>query len=188
MKKCFYDKECTKEIKCFYDPCYRTGDFYSRNYIYDSFEGGDISDSLFNIVKRCDKLNQKLWCISSSGKEVCFEFILLIHTYNGENKNGLIVFKDSSGIFKIYNSDGYDTLKTLEYTKEGFNIKNLSSDKVDPHLFRLINYSFTEKFKDKDNEICPELYANVPPMSEEEKDIVKKRITEDPYYKSDSYK
>lgn len=179
MKRCFYDKECTKEIKCFYDPCYRTGDFYSKYYICDLLEY-DTSDNLYSIVSRIYD-DKDIIYFEDEYNLYAMKFVCSI-VIRVKNKRSYYICFDYNGESFVFDEHGYNTELQL------VNLSLIPKKKPKYELFRLVTYSFSPNYKDKDNEICPELYANVPPMSEEEKEIVKIRMTENPYYKSDSYK
>ena len=195
MSKNFYDKECKHPIKCFYDPCYRTGDYYkicylNRGFILDEYNilesnensvtfthndsknSYEYSDTLYAIVNRSE--GKPIYFINSLGKELVLKPIK-IEKYITSNKH-LIHFEEVNTNMKlIYDEDGYlvELSDIDEYVNYGY---------------CLISYSFVSNYKEKDNIINPHNYQNVEPLTEEEKEIVHKRMYENPYYKINEYK
>ena len=195
MSKNFYDKECQHPIKCFYDPCYRTGDYYkicylNRGFILDEYNilesnedsvtfthndsknSHEYSDTLYAIVNRSE--GKPIYFINSLGKELVLKPIK-IEKYITNNEH-LIHFEEMNTNMKlIYNEYGY--LIDLSDIDEYVNYGNC-----------LISYSFNPNYMEKDNITNPHDYQNVEPLTEEEKEIVYKRMYEDPYYKINEYK
>ena len=173
MSKNFYDKECKYPIKCFRDPCYRTGDFYKISYlnrgIIDETSSCDYLDSLNAVVNR------------SAGKTIYF-----VDSLNNELILTPIKMERyiASGMLLFYFEDVARNT-TLVYDGSAYlaNIDELSYD----YGIHLVSYSFVSNYADKDNAINPSLYTNVQPLTDEEKEIVSKRMYEDPFYKMEEY-
>ena len=182
----YYDKEHTKKIEATFDPCYRTGDYYTisflnRNYHFDkSDESYDYSDSLYAVVKRSD--NKPIYFTDSNNQKIKltpYKIELYLPTgkylyYFTTEDNQLICYDDCCFMIGI-----------PEYSKTGdvkFNIPN------NEWGCNLVSYSFIENSeKLKDNELYPDRYKNVEPMTNKELDIVQHRINGEPYYKVREY-
>ncbi len=171
MSANFYDKECKRPIECFYDPCYRTGDFYKICYLNRDTPDSECFDSgetLLSVVSR------------SEGKPIYF-----IDSLNNELK--LIPVKIEKYLATnevlIYFREDCDDEEELIYEVHSYlvygNVNRLGS--------HLVSYSFVPNYKEKDNVINPNSYKDAEPWSEEEKEIVRIRSTEDPYYKIEEY-
>lgn len=171
MSSNFYDKECKHPIKCFYDPCYRTGDYYKICYLNrdtpDS-ECFDPEDTLLSVVSR------------SEGKPIYF-----IDSLNNELKLTPVKVEKYLKTDKIliYFREEHEDEEDLIYDTHSYlvygNINRLGS--------HLVSYSFVSNYKEKDNIINPFSYENVTPWTDEEREIVRIRSTEDPYYKIEEY-
>lgn len=186
----FYDKECTKEIKCFYDPCYRTGDYYTRHYVYDYYDlssKGHNEDSLFCIVSRVSKDNTYLWFVTDSGDTVRLKYLQTVTFSSASYKVHYILLESDNGRVNIFDSGGRNTYYTSRHSGH-LNWEQIPNNEIDLKLSKLVQYSFVENFMEKDNIINPECYNNVKPWSDEEREIVRIRSTTDPYYKSSDYK
>lgn len=170
MSSNFYDKECKHPIKCFYDPCYRTGDFYKICYLNRDMpdsECFDPGETLLSVVSRSegkliyfvDSLNNELKLIPVKIEKYLATNSLLIHFREAYGEEDLI----------------YDANSYLVYS----DINRLGCN--------LVSYSFVPNYKEKDNVINPNSYKDAEPWSEEEKEIVHIRSTIDPYYKIEEY-
>jgi hypothetical protein len=195
MSKNFYDKECKHPIKCFYDPCYRTGDYYkicylNRGFILDEYNilesnensvtfthngyknSYEYSDTLYAIVSRSE--GKPIYFINSLGKELVLKPIK-IEKYIASNEH-LIHFVE------------VNTNMKLIYDEYGYLVELSDMDEYVNYGHCLISYSFVSNYMEKDNIINPHNYQNVEPLTVEEKEIVYKRMYEDPYYKINEYK
>ena len=76
----------------------------------------------------------------------------------------------------------------LIYDEYGLLVDLTDIDEYVNYGYCLISYSFVSNYMEKDNIINPHNYQNVEPLTEEEKEIVYKRMYEDPYYKINEYK
>jgi hypothetical protein len=186
----FYDKECKKEIKCFYDPCYRTGDYYTKHYVYDWYDiqsKGSQEDSLLGIVSRAYNDPTYIWFVTGSGETVRFKYLQTVTFSSVSYKIHYILFESYEGKIHIFDSSGRNTYYTSRHSGH-LNWEQIPNNEIDLKLSKLVQYSFVENFMEKDNIINPECYNNVKPWSDEEREIVRIRSTTDPYYKSSDYK
>ena len=173
MSSNFYDKECKHPIKCFYDPCYRTGDYYKICYLNrNTFqaESFDPADTLFAVVNRSD--GAIIYFVDSLGKELKLKPIK-IEKYLATG-SCLFYFEDlnNDNFVLVYNEDA--SLFAVDYTED--------------YGMYLSSYSFVPNYKDKDNEVNVISYKGVEPWTEEEREIVRIRSTEDPFYKCEEYR
>lgn len=174
MSNNFYDKEYKHPIKCFYDPCYRTGDFYKICYLNRNAlgcESFDPEDTLFSVVNRSE--GNIIYFVDSLGKELKLKPIK-IEIYVAKN-TPLLYFKDmdrDDNFLLIYDSDA--SLIVPDYTED--------------YGMYLSSYSFVPNYKEKDNIINPHLYKDVKPWTDEELEIVRIRSTENPFYKCEEYR
>ena len=173
MSSNFYDKECKHPIECFYDPCYRTGDYYRISYLNrNTFQSEkfDSEDTLFAVVNRSE--GKPIYFVDSLGKELKLRPIK-IEKYLATG-NYVFYFEDM----------GKENYFTLTYDE---NASLIISDYTEDYGMYLSSYSFVPNYKEKDNVIHPHHYNNEEPWSEEEKEIVRIRSTKDPYYKIEEY-
>lgn len=174
MSSNFYDKECKHPIECFYDPCYRTGDFYKICYLNrNTFQSEkfDSEDTLFAVVNRSE--GKPIYFVDSLGNELKLRPIK-IEKYL------------TTGNYVFYFEDiGKDDVIILTYD-ENASLYTISEDTKDYGMY-LSSYSFVPNYKEKDNVINPNSYKDAEPWSEEEKEIVHIRSTIDPYYKIEEY-
>lgn len=173
MSANFYDKECKHPIKCFYDPCYRTGDYYKICYLNrNTFqaESFDPEDTLFAVVNRSE--GEIIYFVDSLGNELKLKPIK-IEKYLATG-NYVFYFEDidNDHFVLTYNEDA--SLIILDYTEE--------------YGMYLSSYSFVPNYKDKENLINTHQYKDVEPLTDEEREIVRIRSTEDPFYKCEEYR
>lgn len=182
----YYDKEHTKKIEAFFDPCYRTGDYYSiaylnRNCHFDkSNESYDFADTLYAVVKRAntqpiyftDSNNQKLK-LTPLKIEIYMDRKYLYYFTTEDNQ--VICYDDSCFMIGI-----------PEYDKSGIVRFNIPDNEWGCNL---VSYSFLENSENmKDNELSPNNYKDTKPLTEEELDIVQHRMNGEPYYKQEEYR
>lgn len=179
MSKNFYDKECKHPIEAFYDPCYRTGDFYRISYINNNLPTGspEFTDLLYSIIKRSD--GKIIYFIDSLGNELKLKPIKFEKYL--ESSKYLFWFKTEDSHYIVYDEQGilldkYDNLESIN------GIFYNHSDDLDLGV-QLVSYSFSPNYKEKDNIINPLNYRDVEPMTEEEEEIVRIRSTTNPLYK-----
>jgi len=183
----YYDKEHTKKIEAFFDPCYRTGDYYSiahlnRNYHFDnSDESYDFTDTLYAVVKRAEG---KPIYFTDSNKQKIKLTPFKIEFYLNTSKY-LYYFKTEDNQVICYDDNCF-MAGIPEYDKSGIVRFNIPYNDWGCYL---VSYSFSENSENmKDNELNPYNYKDEEPMTEEEKDIVQHRMNGEPYYKQEEYR
>lgn len=201
----YYDKEHTKKIESYYDPCYRTGEFYSVNYLnkghrdFDDFdvktetddsgktsctisykgnESFEYSDTLYAIVNRGGF--KPIYFVDSEGNELILLPTRIIIDVERQTPTFEFVEVDSNADYYQFGATKYI------YDNDGdliYAVPDMNTNKGRC----LVSYSFISNYNDMEKDINPDFYKNSNPMSEEEKDIVKHRMNGEPFYKSDSY-
>lgn len=182
----YYDAEHKHKIECFYDPCYRTGDYYRVSEITTPTNAGEIADNLYYIFNRSE--GSTIYFVDSAGKELRLKPIKL-ERFVSTNIVLLYFENEENGQVLVYDTDAHLIMVTdqNELKTALLNADLIGQGRAENYAGSLVSYSFVENYSAMDKEINPAHYADAEPWSDEEKEIVEKRITENPTYKCEEY-